>query len=131
MEPHDPECESELTSHGYTPCRCEEPERVRKFALDRHFRLRGNAVAENVWEEIGGICICQQSDVSHWCESCQHKIAVIARAINARVAIEVFRRTALLDYARHVAGLSVFDTFNAGEIELIQRARTLIGEPEF
>lgn len=23
-EPHDAACESELTSHGYTPCQCEE-----------------------------------------------------------------------------------------------------------
>lgn len=24
---HDAECESELTSHGYTPCRCDERKR--------------------------------------------------------------------------------------------------------
>jgi len=34
--------------------------------------------AEALYEELGGdLCICQNADVSHWCESCQGKIDTI------------------------------------------------------
>lgn len=34
--------------------------------------------AESLYEQIGGdLCICQQAEVTHWCEKCQERIAYI------------------------------------------------------
>jgi hypothetical protein len=41
---------------------------------------------ENLWEEIDGMCICQQRDVSHWCETCQRRIERIYAAFHAVLA---------------------------------------------
>ena len=67
---HDDECESELTSHGQTPCRCAE-----------------------------------------------------------RCAAPT--RQQLLDFVKEVAELSLLVADNDREFKLIQRARTLVGQPEF
>jgi len=73
-DPHDVECERELTSHGYTPCRCRE-----RFSR-----------------------------------------------------IEVLRqRDELLAFVRQVAELSILLVDHDKEITLIQRARALVGQPEF
>lgn len=37
--------------------------------------------AEALWEELGGdLCVCQNVDVPHWCESCQRKLQTIREA---------------------------------------------------
>lgn len=39
---------------------------------------------EALWEALGGdLCICQQPEVSHWCESCQRKLQLIREALQA------------------------------------------------
>jgi len=44
-----------------------------------HLRER----AEALWEELGGdLCICQRSDVPHWCENCQRRIDTILAAFH-------------------------------------------------
>ena len=38
--------------------------------------------AEALWEALGGdLCICQRTDVPHWCEKCQGRIDLIAAAL--------------------------------------------------
>ena len=44
--------------------------------------------AEDLWEEIGGgLCICQRSDVPHWCENCQRTLQKIREAMVAWAAL--------------------------------------------
>ena len=41
------------------------------------------ARAEDLWEELDCLCICQQVDVWHLCESCQRKVERIVLAFKA------------------------------------------------
>ncbi len=44
-------------------------------------------IAENLYESIGGsLCICQRTDVFHWCESCQRRCGLIAQALRDQYA---------------------------------------------
>jgi hypothetical protein len=44
------------------------------------------AKAEEVFESLAQRCICQNSDVGHWCESCQRDISIIKTALVAATA---------------------------------------------
>ena len=39
--------------------------------------------AEDLWEQIGVGCLCQQAEVPHWCEDCQVTLGIIRAAMRA------------------------------------------------
>lgn len=98
---HDAECESELTSHGQTPCRCDERSAPPDIPVCGVEHAPGSRVEECYF------CLLKQRD----------DIAM--------------SRDELLEFVKEVAGLSLLIADNGREFKLIQRARTLVGQPEF
>ena len=98
---HDAECERELTSHGYTPCRCDERSAPPDIPICGVEHAPGSRVGDCYF------CLLKQRD----------EIAV--------------SRDELFKFVEQIAGLSLLIADNVREFELIQRARTLVGQPEF
>jgi hypothetical protein len=56
--------------------------REKAGAMKTRMRDTWRGEAEQLYEELGGdLCICQRTDVRHWCEKCQQRIALIASAL--------------------------------------------------
>jgi hypothetical protein len=98
---HDAECESELTIRGQTPCRCDERSAPPDIPVCGVNHTPGSRVEECYF------CLLKQRD----------EIAV--------------SRDELFEFVKEVAGLSLLIADNDREFKLIQRARTLVGQPEF